>query len=41
MNVSPRYGDFLTIITILSLGLLRPLFLFLVRNKFHDIKNDN
>ncbi len=41
MNVSPRYGDVLTATTILSLGLLRPLFLFLVRNKFHDIKNDN
>lgn len=38
MNVSPRYGDILTATTILSLGLLRPLFLFLVRNKFHDIK---
>ena len=32
-STEARYSDVLTIFTILSLGILRPIFLFLVRNK--------
>lgn len=28
-----KYGDILTVFNILSLGLLRPIFLFIIRNK--------
>ena len=33
-----KYGDILTIFSVLTLGLLRPIFLFIIRNKKLDIK---
>ena len=32
-NVTNRYGDILTILNIITLGLITPIFLFIVRNK--------
>lgn len=37
-NVTPKYGDILTVLSVISLGILRPIFLFIIRNK---VKNDN
>ena len=37
-SVTSRYGDILTIVSVLSLGLLRPVILFIIRNKVEHEK---
>lgn len=35
----PKYGDILTVLSVLTFGILRPIFLFLVRNKVKEEEN--
>ena len=39
-NATKKYGDILTILSILSLGVLRPIIIFIIRNKVKKI-NEN
>lgn len=39
-NVTNRYGDILTVLSVLTLGLLRPIFLFIIRNKVKKVHDD-
>ena len=36
-NVTNKYADILTILSVLSLGILRPIILFVIRNKINEI----
>lgn len=38
INVTQKYGDILTVLSVLTLGILRPIFLFIIRNK---VKKEN
>lgn len=38
-NVTPKYGDILTVLSVLTFGILRPIFLFIIRNNVK--KEDN
>lgn len=40
-QVTPRYGDLLTIFSVFSLGLLRPIFLFFMRHREELIIGEN
>lgn len=35
INVTPKYGDILTVLSVLTFGILRPIFLFIIRNKIN------
>lgn len=40
-NAIDTYGDLLTIFTVITLGITRPIFLFIVRNKVKKTEKDN
>lgn len=35
INVTPKYGDILTVLSVLTFGILRHIFLFIIRNKIN------
>lgn len=40
-NALGVYGDILTVLTVISLGILRPILLFIIRNRVHEKATEN